>query len=683
MCGITGFWKPTNFIDSNAQLIATKMADCIAHRGPNDSGIYVDKEAGIVLAHRRLSILDLSMAGHQPMHSISGRYVMAFNGEIYNHLDLRRELNNNIYISTHAKDKWRGHSDTETLLMCFEIFGIEETLKKCIGMFAISLWDRENLTLHLIRDRMGEKPLYYGWVGAGDGAAFVFGSELKSLRAYPSFNNAISREALALYMRFTYVPAPHSIYKNIFKLEPGSILSIKGDDSKVALINAPERLMRPPEKHGGLALKRWWSLSNLIETSASRVIKDRVEGVDLLEQKLKDAIHLQAIADVPLGAFLSGGIDSSTIVSLMQLQSMRAVKTFTIGFEEAGFDESPHALAVANYLGTDHTEVFVTAFEAQEVIPQLSNVYDEPFADSSQIPTFIVSKIAHQQVSVALSGDGGDELFGGYNRYLWGTRIWNQLSLLPHPFRQALASTIRAVPLPAWNTFDYFLKMMLSNDRKFFDSGEKFNKLANRLGGVRNLDDLYKSLVSEWSDPSLIVKGEHGKLIIEPESLISDSVPHQIKDQQQLLMMFRDSMTYLPDDILCKVDRAAMANSLETRVPFLDHRVVEVAWRLPLNMKIYNNQGKWALRQVLYKYVPPELIDRPKAGFGVPLGAWLRGPLRDWAESLLCKQRLEKEGYFYAHPICKKWDEHKSGRRDHTNSLWTILMFQSWLEEIS
>jgi asparagine synthase (glutamine-hydrolysing) len=678
------------------------MALAIVHRGPDDAGAWEDTTAGIALGFRRLSILDLSSAGHQPMHSASGRFVMTFNGEIYNHIDLRKLLS----AAQLGKpvQHWHGHSDSETLLACFEAWGLEETLQKTVGMFAIALWDTQTRTLHLARDRFGEKPLYYGWTTTTTTAApaFVFGSELKALRAYPGFANPISREALALYMRFTYVPAPYSIYQNIFKLEPGCILSINSDfrtnintalpqTSKLpdaaqvpSVLYAP---LRPPALHGGLSMQRWWSLDSVVEAGAQNQIKFEDEAIETLELRLKDAVRMQSLADVPLGAFLSGGVDSSCIVAMMQAQASSPVKTFTVGFEEAGFDESPHARAVAKHLGTEHNALYVSAKQAQAVIADLPAMYDEPFADSSQIPTHLVCKAARQQVTVALSGDAGDELFGGYNRYFWGPRLWSRLAWLPYSARQALGASIRSVPTAGWDALSRPVNALLPASKNLVRAGVNAHKLAARLSGVRDMDDLYKSLVSEWQDPAQVVKGERGEygsnrgsLLREPASMLSDSWPAAGVEQHQLRMMYRDSMTYLPDDILCKVDRAAMATSLETRVPFLDHRVAELAWRFPLNMKIRNGQGKWALKQVLYKYVPKELIDRPKAGFAIPVGQWLRGSLKDWAEELLDEKRLELEGYFHPKPIRDKWLQHLTGGYDHTPSLWAVLMFQSWLE---
>jgi asparagine synthase (glutamine-hydrolysing) len=669
MCGITGFLTSDSGELGSLEAVATSMALKIAHRGPDDAGAWADVQAGVALGHRRLSIVDLSPAGHQPMHSESGRFVVAFNGEIYNHLTLRAELD---------EITWRGHSDTETLLAGFEAWGVEETLKKTVGMFAIALWDKQTRTLQLARDRFGEKPLYYGWVESGISTAFVFGSELKAMRAYPNFANTVSREALTQYMRFAYVPAPYSIYKNIFKLEPGCLLSVRDVASKPLALP-----LRPPAVHEGLTLKRWWSLAEVVKNGLQTQILNEDDAVQVLEQRLVDAVRMQSQADVPLGAFLSGGIDSSTIVALMQSQSTLPVKTFTVGFEEAGFDESLHARAVAKYLGTKHNELFVSANEAQLVIPDLPAMYDEPFADSSQIPTHLVCKAARQQVSVALSGDAGDELFGGYNRYFWGPRIWNRLAWLPYSTRQMLGKAISSIPIGGWDALSRPINALLPANKGINRAGDKAHKLAVRLNCVLNLDDLYLSLVSVWQDPSLVVKCDKDFFKGQLEgtiNLLSDPLPVQGADQHQLRMMYLDSMTYLTDDILCKVDRAAMATSLETRVPFLDHRVAELAWQLPLNMKIRGYRGKWALRQVLYKYVPLSLIDRPKAGFGIPIGEWLRGPMRGWAESLLNEQRLHQEGYFHPEPIRAKWEEHLSGRSDHSDSLWTVLIFQAWLE---
>ena len=526
MCGFSGLLTTDKTVLIRAESVVTMMASAIQHRGPDDAGAWADASAGIALSFRRLSILDLSSAGHQPMHSASGRFVMTFNGEIYNHTNLR-DLLSSAQLGKPAQP-WRGHSDSETLLACFEVWGLEKTLQKAVGMFAIALWDTQMRTLHLARDRFGEKPLYYGWATTASSAApaFVFGSELKALRAYPGFANPVSREALALYMRFTYVPSPYSIYQNIFKLEPGCMLSINTDFSTNSSTNinsalpqagkrlesahlptAPSAPLRPPALQGGLCMHRWWSLALVVEAGAQKQISSEDEALETLEQRLKDAVQVQSLADVPLGAFLSGGVDSSCIVALMQAQASSPVKTFTVGFEEAGFDESPHARAVAKTLGTEHNELFVSAKQAQAVIAKLPAMYGEPYADSSQIPTHLVCMAARQKVTVALSGDAGDELFGGYNRYFWGPRIWSRLAWLPYSARQALGAAIRAVPNAGWEALSRPVNALLPASKNFARAGDRAHKLATRLGGVHNLDELYISLVSEWQDPAKVVKG--------------------------------------------------------------------------------------------------------------------------------------------------------------------------------
>lgn len=660
MCGFAGF------ITTRSQPaladIGRAMADAIRHRGPDDGGVWADDAAGVCLSHRRLSIVDLSAAGHQPMLSASGRFVLAFNGEIYNHQDIRKQLQDSALAPA-----WRGHSDTETLLAAFEAFGVQATLRLTVGMFAIALWDRETHTLTLARDRFGEKPLYYGW----SQGAFLFGSELKALRAFPGFNNPISHEALDLYMRFSYVPAPHSIHQNIFKLEPGCSLQLHGKPR-----NPPSEALSAPITAGNLSLTRWWSLADAVVAGAANPISDETEAIESLSKQLSEAVKLQSLADVPLGAFLSGGIDSSAIVALMQTQSSRPVKTFTIGFEEADYDESPHAAAVARHLGTDHSELFVTATQTQAIIPQLPQMYDEPFADASQIPTHLVCKAARQHVTVALSGDAGDELFGGYSRYFWAPRIWNRLAWLPYPARRALGRLIQSIPIALWDAAGSPANALLRGSNRIHRVGDKAHKLGQRLRGVRDLEDLYLSLVTEWQAGERVVRAGPAQA---KTGLPGDPLPASGVEASPLRMMYRDAMTYLPDDILCKVDRAAMAISLETRVPFLDHRVAELAWRMPLDMKLREGQGKWVLRQLLYRHVPRSLIERPKSGFGIPVGPWLRGPLRDWAESLLAAHRLAAEGHFNPAPIRRRWAEHLSGRRDHTGALWSVLMFQAWL----
>lgn len=657
MCGIAGFiGDPSATPIGEWPIFLRRMGAAIRHRGPDDSGAWVDQDVGVGMVHRRLSILDLSAAGHQPMTSSSGRFIVAFNGEIYNHLEMRAELECGPHSGAllgrkGSKPHWRGHSDTETLLAGFAAWGVAATLQRAVGMFAIALWDRAERRLTLARDRLGEKPLFYGWVHG----AFVFGSELKALRAYPGFDNPISRDALALYLQHCAVPAPYSIYQDIFKLEPGCMLSL--DASGLASKT--------------LQVEPYWQFTNAVHQGLGNPIQSETEAVAALDAALRKAVALQAVADVPLGAFLSGGVDSSTIVALMQAQSSRPVQTFTVGFDEAGFDESPHALAVAQHLGTEHHALRVTAVDARAVIPLLPAMYDEPFADSSQIPTYLVSKAARRHVTVALSGDAGDELFGGYNRYFLGQRVWNRVGWMPPVLRQGLGAGIQQLPVAAWDA----LGRALPGAHGIARLGDKAHKLAHRLKTVQSVDDLYQSLVTEWPQGVDLVRGA-SRL---PTKLDDAGLVVGVPEAEHRMMLW-DTLTYLPDDILTKVDRAAMSVSLETRVPFLDHRVVELAWRLPLHMKIRGGQGKWALRQVLYKYVPRELIERPKAGFGIPVGQWLRGPLRDWAEELLDEARLQQEGYFNPAPIRQVWQEHLSGRNDWTSRLWTVLMFQAWLE---
>lgn len=661
MCGFAGFLTNNPDVLANSESIVANMAESIMHRGPNDSGVWVDIDAGVALAHRRLSILDLSPAGHQPMESISGRYVIAFNGEIYNHLEIRRELDDYckpqpLQVGGGTKINWRGHSDTETLLAGFSAWGIEETLKKTVGMFAIALWDREDRVLTLARDRMGEKPLYYGF----QNKTFLFGSELKALKAHPNFLSEIDRDVLCLYLRHCYIPAPYSIYKGIQKLLPGNYLQVRlgGDVGAQAL-----------------APKVYWGLDHLVTQALIYPFEGGdAEAITALESQLKQSINLQMMADVPLGAFLSGGVDSSTVVALMQAQSIQPVKTFSIGFDEAGYNEAEYAKAVAQHLGTDHTELYVSSVEAMGVIPLLGKMYDEPFADSSQIPTFLVSQMAKQHVTVSLSGDAGDELFCGYNRYLLAD-TWKKIESVPFGLRKSAGHLIKTLTPATWDgVFERLGKV-----KKFpSNMGEKLEKLANHLEKINGVNQLYFSSVSEIDYPEKIVLGA-----VEPETWLTQVGMNSSFQDAKQHMMYMDAMTYLPDDILVKVDRAAMANSLETRVPFLDHRVVELAWRLPMAMKMRNGKTKWILRQVLYQYVPQQLIERPKAGFGIPLGDWLSGPLREWVEILLDEQRLRNEGYFNAQFVRELWHAHLNGKRSHQALLWSILMFQTWLAEVN
>lgn len=652
MCGLVGFLGSVTGADGDAETLLHRMADTLIHRGPDDDGVWCDSEQRIGFGHRRLSILDLSPAGHQPMVSDCGRFVIAFNGEIYNHSDLRNELRqipHSPHLSRREHVVWRGHSDTETLLAGIEAWGLEATLKKSIGMFAIALWDRQTCTLTLARDRIGEKPLYYGWQGSDNEGVFLFGSELKSLKEHPAFAANIDRDALCLLLRHNYIPAPHSIYQGIAKLEPGCLLSVS---------------LAQPEPR----IWKYWDAIVVARAGMDKPFAGTAdEAVDALEVIVKDAVRQQMAADVPLGAFLSGGIDSSAVVALMQAQSSRPVKTFTIGFNEEGYNEAVHANAVARHLGTEHTELYVSPQQAMEVIPRLPGLYCEPFADSSQIPTFLVAELARQHVTVSLSGDAGDELFCGYNRYQLTASLWNKLSIIPIPLRSLAANGITAISPQTWNRFVGFLP--------WTSVGDKLHKGAGVMTSA-SVGELYLGMVSSWADPAALVVGG-----IEPATLLTGNSPLLTGLSDVQSMMALDTLTYLPDDILVKVDRAAMGNSLESRVPFLDHRVVEFAWQLPMGYKLREGQTKWALRQVLYRHVPRELIDRPKMGFGFPIDMWLRGPLRNWAEDLLSEQRLRKEGFFYPEPIRQKWVEHLSGNRNWSSQLWAVLMFQAWLEQ--
>ncbi len=659
MCGLTGFWQPPGCHKDWGET-ARCMTDALAHRGPDDAGVWVDVVAGNALAHRRLSIRDLSPAGHQPMVSGSGRYVIAYNGEIYNHLELRAELGRRPSPPTllpkgEGGVRWRGHSDTETLLAAFEAWGIEATLKKAVGMFALALWDREARTLTLARDRMGEKPLYYGWVRG----ALVFASELKAIRAYPGFDNAVERRALTLYMRHNYVPAPWSIYQNIWKLPPGCYVQFSA----------------PNPSQGRGEVKAYWSLREIARTGVQTGFQGcEADAVAELDRLLRQSVAGQMVADVPLGAFLSGGIDSSTVVAVMQALAEQPVKTFSIGYQEGDYDEAQHARAVARHLGTAHTEWYVAPKDALDVIPKLPTLYDEPFADSSQIPTHLVAMLARQQVTVAVSGDGGDELFGGYNRYVWAPALWHKLDILPLSLRRTAAKAVTALSPSHWNQLYDAVSWALPERWRFRLPGDKLHKAAGLFAAERP-EAVYQRLVSVWEDPAALVRGGE-----EPPTVITDPAAGLDVPEFELRMMYLDAMTYLPDDILVKVDRAAMGVSLETRVPLLDHRIVEFAWRLPISMKIRAGQGKWLLRQVLYRYVPKELIERPKMGFGVPIEHWLRGPLKEWAEDLLSESRLKREGFFDPKPIRERWEEHLSGRRNWAYYLWDVLMFEAWLE---
>ena len=645
MCGIAGFWSPRGR-EGGLPAILRAMTDAIAHRGPDDEGAYCDESAGLALGHRRLSIVDVSAAGHQPMRSGSGRFELVYNGEIYNFREIRAELQQ-------SGVSFRSGTDTEMILEAVERWGLDAALQRFAGMYAFALWDRERSTLHLCRDRLGEKPLYYGWIGE----TFAFASELKALRTLPEWRGEIDRDALAVFLRHNYIPAPYSIYRGVKKLLPGAYLSV----------SEPVPGALPAEKV-------YWNISDVATRGlASPFDYDDAGLIAACRDLLRATVGEEMVADVPLGAFLSGGVDSSLIVALMQEQSERRVKTFTIGFGVPEYNEADHAKRVARHLGTEHTELYVTPEEARAVIPRLPMLYDEPFADASQIPTFLVAQLARSKVTVSLSGDGGDELFGGYNRYFWGERLWSNMRRVPAPLRRGLSHALRTVSVDGWNGAIAPIQHFIPAKRRLANPGDRLHKLAGILGATTP-DDLYRRLVSHWQSPMTVVRRS-----TELETAL-ERLPPGI-DPMVARMMILDQMSYLPDDILVKVDRAAMGVSLETRAPFLDHRVVEFAWRVPLSAKLRDGRGKWLLRQVLDSYVPRSLIERPKMGFGVPIDHWLRHELREWAEDLLEAGRLRHEGFFDAALIRAKWDEHRSGRRNWQYLLWPVLMFQAWLAE--
>jgi len=649
MCGFSGF------LNFNSQwgeplFLLKKMGDQIVHRGPDDSGEWFDSNCGVGLSHQRLSIIDLSAKGHQPMLSISGRFIISYNGEIYNYKALKKEL-----LQTGVA--FRGDSDTEVLLVAIESWGIKKALQKTVGMFAFALWDKKEQVLSLVRDRMGEKPLYYGWQGEGDKRTFLFGSELKSLRQHPSWQGGVDRDALANLMRYNYIPATQSIHPNIHKLHPGYFLQLKKTTTGWS------------EKE-----ECWWSLKEVTQQARKDpFMGDREDAVESLDKLLRNVIQGQSLADVPLGAFLSGGVDSSSVVAIMQSVANHPVKSFTIGFENSAYDESSDAYAVANHLGTDHQEWIVTADDALSLIPQLSQYYDEPFADVSQIPTLMVSALAKQRVTVALSGDGGDELFAGYNRHQWAPSILQKMQYFPNAVRKALAVLIKSASPNGWDVFFKTIDPLLPKRFQVQHPGEKIHKIALLLKQSSE-KELYAALVRIWPDPVPLLSCNSYNLVDDHQELWE--LGCSFTERMTLL----DSVTYLPDDILTKVDRAAMGNSLETRVPLLDHRIVEFAAKLPLSMKIHQGTGKWILRELLDRYVPRELIDRPKSGFGVPIGQWLQDPLREWAEDLLSEEKLRSQGYFDVKKVRKVWDQHISGKKNQQYQLWSVLMFQAWLE---
>ena len=646
MCGIAGFWRPAG-LEPSAAATATLMTDAIETRGPDDSGLWLDASAGIALGQRRLAIIDLSIEGHQPMRSADGRYVIVFNGEIYNYPDLRRRLD-----SENGVLQWRGHSDTEVLLAAISKWGVEASLQAANGMFAFALWDREQRKLILARDRMGEKPLYYGWQGRGSKRTLLFGSDLASLRLHPTFDADVDEDAVGLLTRYLYVPEPRSIYSGIEKLMPGSWTEVSPD--------------------GTIRTSVYWdTLAEYARASgAGRFAGTLEDAVDAVEAALGRAVDRQSVADVPLGAFLSGGIDSSAVVALMQARSTRRVKTFSIGFTVDAYNEAPHAKRVAEHLGTEHEELIVGPEDAMGVIPQLASIYSEPFADSSQIPTILVSRMARRHVTVALSGDAGDELFAGYNRHLHGYRSWPRIERIPRPLRKMGAAAAHAV---SPNILDRFTGLLSGGRLK--SGGEKLHKAASVIGS-ESIDQLYHELIS--------INGRQGSLLRKP-SIIDGFDRRSLAELSSLgpvdRMMALDAVHYLPGDILAKVDRAAMSTSLETRVPMLDLDLMQLAWSLPVEYKIRDGQTKWPLRQVLYRHVPRELIDRPKAGFGIPISDWLRGPLRDWAEALMNDAATPLSDYFDAKAVHALWQAHVAGHRNHQHRLWPVLMFQAWRQE--
>ena len=640
MCGIVGFVGEPGALGADAlERLAARMAARLESRGPDDAGTWVSPSAGIALGQRRLAVIDLSAAGHQPMVSASGRSVIAYNGEVYNFAEIRRALEA-------ENHRFRGGSDTEVILEACEAWGVRRTVPKLIGMFAFAFWDARTRHLTLVRDRLGIKPLYWG----RSGGVLFFGSQLKGFVDHPAWRPEVDRGALAAYLRHGYVPAPRSIFTGIEKVEPGCLIEI--------------------DASGKETRQRYWDLRRIARDAVrARTALDDRTAVEALDQLLRDAVKRRMIADVPLGAFVSGGIDSSTVLALMQVQSDRPVRSFSIGFDEAGYDEAYHAKRVAAHLGTDHTELYVAPEQARAVLPGIATWFDEPFADSSQIPTYLVSEMTRRHATVALSGDGGDELFAGYNRYRWAELLWRRVGGWPQPLRAAVAAFLRGVTPAAW---DRLARAVPRSVRPPL-AGDKAHKLAALLSSMTDRDALYRRLVTQWETPDVMVRGGR-----EPRGILWDpTVRSDIPDFTDR-MQFLDTVTYLPDDILTKVDRASMAVGLEARVPLLDHRVVEFSWRLPAAMKVRDGQGKWLLRQVLGRYVPETLTKRPKMGFGVPIDRWLRGPLRDWAEDLLAEERLRRSGYFDPTPIRTAWAEHLSGFRNRQYRIWTVLMFESW-----
>jgi asparagine synthase (glutamine-hydrolysing) len=644
MCGFAGALTTTGLSGRELADQACRMIAPLGHRGPDDSGVWADEQAGVAFGFRRLAILDLSPNGHQPMWSPSRRFIMVFNGEVYNYKDLRRELEQHGY-------RFRGHSDSEVILAGFERWGIAEAVGRFVGMFAIAVWDAQLRELSLVRDRLGKKPLYV----YSEPGLITFGSELKALLAGPSFDRSIDHAALASYFRYLYVPGPQSIFTRAIKLPPAHILTVS---------DARSSLPAPVP---------YWSLTEVAARGlASPFSGSEADAVDELDALLVDAVKSRMYSDVPLGALLSGGVDSSTVVSLMQEASNRPVKTYTIGFAEEEFDEAPHAARVAQHLGTDHTQLLLTGPDAHSLIPRLPEVFDEPLADPSQLPTLLVSQLARQHVTVALSGDGGDELFGGYNRYVYGGRLLPCINRVPRAVRRALAAGIRSVRPETWDRFSGWtgaLVPALPNQR----FGERIHKLGN-LMSADSMGGMYRSLLSAWQQPDGLVLNGHNIDDDQNGRILDGSEPAHLLDR----MMLADQTVYLPDDLLAKLDRASMAVSLEVRAPLLDHRVVEFSWRLPRSLKLRGQRGKWILREVLHRRVPKEIVERPKMGFSVPIDRWLRGPLRRWAQSLLSPDELGRGALLDPTPITRSWRDLQDGRRPAGAELWAVIMFQAW-----
>lgn len=646
MCGLAGFLTATPSDGDTLARAVGRMIAPIAHRGPDDEGVWVAAESGLALGFRRLAIIDLSEQGHQPMRSATERFTMVFNGEVYNFEDLRRELEG-------LGARFRGRSDSEVILAAFEQWGVTASLPRFLGMFAIAVWDARDHVLHLTRDRLGKKPLY---VYARDGLV-SFGSEIKALVPGPAFDRTIDHDALVSYLRYLYVPAPRTIYRHVRKLEPGRVLSIR--DARAPL---PDTVP-------------YWSA----EEAARRGAADPFTGSDddavaEADRLIGDAARRRMVADVPLGAFLSGGLDSSTIVALMQAASSRPVRTFSVGFEAGDYNEAPHAARVARHLGTDHTEITLTPDDARGLVPSLPDFFDEPLADPSQLPTYLICREARRELTVAVSGDGGDEVFGGYNRYAFGARLIGPASRMPAAARRLVSAGISAVRPDGWDRLFQRVGPVLPSSLRHRLPGEKLHK----VGALLRADSpagMYRSLLSAWQDPrALVLTGDEPSGAVE--RVFSNGAPLGLVDR----MMLADQLTYLPDDLLAKVDRVSMAVSLEVRVPLLDHRVVEFAWRLPARFKIRDGQTKWLLRQVLHRYVPATLVDRPKMGFSVPIDRWLQGPLRGWAEDLLAPERLRRAGILAPGPVRRAWERFKEGRTARGQGLWAILMFQAWHE---